>query len=223
LLATGLKTHGLKKSKMKTLRNYKNSVMLQFDHCGNNHTLKVPHHGKWIQIIKFLKKRGFDIKENPTYKEHYNCLSKYHKIGFKKDVALLMEISASSIKVEFGNIQNLWKEMAQSFWSNPTDDRFTKLTYLEGIAVKLEIKKLMDFCGKYELDFIREDDNLSPEEFIIDKLKINPHIHGKVECLNDIKLAITPDKHDWYYNSDDKNKKKIICGDNKIIFIIFVP
>lgn len=202
----------------KTLRNYKNSVILQFDHCGKNHTLKVPHHGKWIQIMNFLKKRGFDIRENPTYKEHYASLSKYHKIGFKKDVALLMEINASSITVEFGNIKNLWKEMAQSFWSNPTDERYTKLTYLEGVAVKLEIKKLMDFCGKFNLDFIKEDDNLSPEEFIIHKLKINPHIHGKVECLNDIKLSITPDTYDWKCNSNDQNKKKIICGETKYFY-----
>lgn len=201
-----------------TLRNYRNKVMLNFEHRGDNFSLKVPHYGKWTSIIRFLKSRGFDVKENQTYKEHYNCLSKYHKIGFKKDVALLMEISSNSISVEFGNIKNLWKGMAQSFWDNPSDDRYTKLNYLESVAVKLEIKKLIDFCKKYEFTIIKEDSDLCPEDYIIHNLKVNTHIHGKVECLNDIKLSITKDNHNYHYNSNDKNKKKIICGEVKYFY-----
>lgn len=203
------------------LRNYRNKVVLYFGHCGNNFSLDVPHYNKWLSIIRFLKKRGFSVKENETYKKHYSCLSKFHKIGFKKDVALLMEISASSITVEFGNIQNLWKDMAQSFWDDPNDERFTELNYLQTIAVKLEIKKLMQFCEKYNLNFVPEDSDLSPEERIINKLKINSHIHGKINCLNDIKDSITTDSYDWKHNSNDKNKKKIICGEVKYFYDYF--
>ena len=192
--------------------------MLNFGHCGNNFTLKVPHHGKWISIIRFLKSRGFDIKENESYKKHYQCISKFHKIGFKKNVALLMEISASSINVEFGNIKNLWTGIAQSFWNNPNDDRYTKLNYLEDVAVRLEIKKLMAFCSKFNLTFVREEYSLNAEEYIINTLKINTHIHGNVNCLNDIKLSITPESHDWKCNSNDKNQIKIVCGQRKYFY-----
>lgn len=201
-----------------TLRSYKNKVVLKFSKRGDDFTLDVPHYNKWVSIIRFLKKRGFDVKENKAYKEHYDVLSKYHKIGLKKDVAVLMEISADSIYIEFGNIQNLWKEMAQSFWSDPKDDRFTKLSYLESVAVNLEIKKLLQYCERYNLTKKIEDDNLSPEEYIIKKLKINKHIHGEVNCLNDIKNSITQDSYNWEHNSDDRDNKKIVCGETKYFY-----
>jgi hypothetical protein len=201
-----------------TIRQYRNTIDLNFTHCGDNFTLDVPHYNKWVSIIRFLKKRGFKIGENKSFKEHFSTLSKFHKIGFKKDVALLMEINARSIKITFGNIQNLWKGIAQSFWDNPNDERYTKLTYLENIAVKLEVKKLMDYCQKFNLTTIIEDKDLSPEEFIIDKLNKNTHIHGKVTCLEDIKNSITTDSYNWTHNSDDKNGKKIICGETKYFY-----
>src|SRR5690606_4735487 len=135
-------------------------------------------------------KRGFTITENPSYKEHYSCLSKCHKIGHKKDVAVLMEIGANRIEIQFGNIQNLWKGIAQSFWDNPSDDRYTKLSYLEDIAVKLEIHRVLEFCKKWSMPLEANDNDLNPEDRIINKLKGNTHIHGKVERLEDIKNDI---------------------------------
>lgn len=203
---------------MDTIRNYRNSVWLRFENRGSSFTLDVPHHKHWVAIMRFLKSRGFSISENDTFKKHYAFLSKYHKIGYKKDVALLMEINPISIEIEFGNIKNLWKGMAQGFWSSKSDDCYTHLSYLENLAVKLEIKKLLDFCKRYNMQFLEEDDRMNPEQFIINKLKINSHIHGKVECLNDIKLAIKEDSYNFTHNSNDKNKKKIICGDKKYFY-----
>jgi hypothetical protein len=200
------------------IRNFQNSVYLRFAESGENFTMNVPHYNKWIAVIRFLKRRGWEISENPTYKEHYAILSQYHKIGYKGDVALLMEIGSNSIKVEFGNIKNLWAEMKQSFWSSSTDERTAKLTYMEAMRVKLEIYKLLQFCKKYNHEMIKEDAELSPEEYIINKLQNNTHIHGKVTSLNDIKLDITPDKYDWKHNSNDKNQKKIICGETKCFY-----
>ena len=192
--------------------------MLQFEHSGKGFDLDVPHYRTWLAIIRFLKRRGFKVGENETYKQHYKVLSKYHKIGFKKEVALLAEIGQSSITVEFGNIQNLWKGMAQAFWDDPNDDRFTKLNYLQGIAVKLEIRKLTDYCKRFGLKFIIEEEDLSPEDYIINNLRVNNHVHGKVECLNDIKLSITPESYNWKHNSNDKDKKKIVCGELKYFY-----
>ena len=98
-----------------TIRNYKNTVSINFAESGDNFTLDVPHYPKWLAIIRFLKKRGFTVKENWLYKEQYKFLSQYHKIGYKNDVALLMEIKRNGITVEFGNIKNLW-ERPQTIW-----------------------------------------------------------------------------------------------------------
>jgi hypothetical protein len=201
-----------------SIRNYRNTIDLYFGHCGKNFTLDVPHYNKWTSIIRFLKKRGFIVKENQSYKEHYNCLSKYHKIGFKKDVALLMEITPSSIKVEFGHILNLWTGIAQAFWDNQNDDRYKKLNYLQSSAVKLELKKFLEFCQKFGLTLGKEDNELAPEEYIIKKEKDNPHVHGEINCLNDIKESLTNNNYNCGSNSDDKNKKKIICGETKYFY-----
>lgn len=201
-----------------TIRNYRNSITLRFKERGKDFSLDVPHKNNWISIIKFLKRRGFSVKENAYYKENYGRLTKFHKIGYKNNLVLLMKIGADFIDVEFGNIKNLWINMPQSFWNDPSDKRYTNLTYLEETAVKLEIKKLMDFCSKYNHKFIPKDSSFTPEEYIINKLKINSHIHGKVECLEDIKNSIKEDSYDYKRNSNDANGKKIICGDTKYFY-----
>lgn len=200
------------------IRNFRNSVQINFAIHGDSFSLKVPHYQKWLGIIKLLSNRGFIIGENPSYKEHYKCLSKYHKIGHKKDIACLMEIRGAAIEVQFGNIKNLWTGIAQNFWDNPTDDRYAKLTYLENVAVKFEIFKLIQHCKKWGFSVLVEDRDREPEDFIIHKLKVNTHIHGIVNNLNDIKLSIKEYSYDYLQNSNDKNKKKIICGEVKYFY-----
>ena len=201
-----------------SIRKFRNTVQLNFVARGDNFTLKVPHYNKWRAIIRFLIKRGWTIDENPDYVKHYSCLSKYNKLGFKNNMACLLEIGPAFISIQFGNIKNLWTVIRQSFWDDPSDDRFTQLTYLESCAVKLEIWKLIKFCEKWNFEFTKEKDQLSPEEYIIDNLRINDHIHGKVTCLNDIKIDIKDDSYDATHNSTDKNGKRIICGETKYYY-----
>ena len=130
----------------------------------------------------------------------------------------MLEIGNHSIKVEFGHIKNLWKDMPQNFWDNPNDTRHTKLNYLENLSIKLEINSLIKFCKKYNHKFLPDVNNLKPVDFIINKLSQNTHIHGKVTCLDDIKKSITKDSYDYLKNSNDKNGKKIICGDRKCFY-----
>lgn len=204
-----------------TIRNYRNTIQLTFkrkDGVMFNTVRKLPNYGNWVTVIRFLKSRGWTIKENPHYKEQYACLSPFHKIGFKGNLALLMEISGTSMSINFGHVKNLWQP-PQFFWDNPSDDRYLKLTYLENASVKLEVKRLMEFgASKFRLKDTSENPNPSPEEYIINKCNNNTHIHGKVTCLNDIKLAITESSYDYTVNSNDKNGKKIICGETKYFY-----
>lgn len=202
---------------MDTIRNYRNKILLDFEKRGDSFSLDVPHIGKWNAIIRYLIRRGFKVSANPFYVEQFNVLSKYHKIGYKKQVACLLEIKAARIEVQFGHIKNLWK-CGQSFWDNPSDSRYTELSYLESAAVKLEIKKLMAFCSKWELKFIKENYDMLPAEYIINDLNRNKHIHGEVNCLDDIRMSIKEDSYDYLCNSDDRDKTKIICGQRKYFY-----
>jgi hypothetical protein len=200
------------------IRTFKGYVIVDFVKRGEHYTLNVPHYRKWRKLISFLENRGFSITENPHFKKQYAILSKYHKIGYKKDVACLLEIGAARITIRFGHIKNLWKVRTTSFWDWPSDDRYTHLTYIESLAVKLEIEKTINFFKKYKMPLTIQDEKLSPEEEIIKGNRNNTHIHGVVNCLNDIKMSIKEDSYNYLHNSNDKNKKKLISGDKKYFY-----
>jgi len=201
-----------------SIRTYKNSIVIYFNEDGENFTLDVPHYKEWINLISFLKRRGFKVGENKSYKEHYSCLSMYHKLGAKKDVRVLMEITRCSIKLEFGNVKNLWDWIAQSFWSNKTDSRYTATTYLEDKAVELEIKKVIDRFKNKGFIYEPNDNDRTDVENIIHSLNRNTHIHGQITCLEDIAKSITENSYNYTQNSWDKNHKRIICGDKKCFY-----
>lgn len=195
-----------------------NSITLRFAKSGENFSLDVPHISRWHSVINFLKKRGFKITANPYFLERRRkTLSKFHKFGQKGDVIVLLEIGCFFIRIKFGHRKNLWETMTTEFWDNPSDSRYTPEAYLESLAVKLESFKLMNFLSEwnFKTEIHKE---LSPEAFIIDKLKSNTHLHGVVHCLEDIKNSITEDSYDYKQNSNDLNGKKIICGQTKYFY-----
>ena len=205
---------------MGTIRNYHDEIWLQFDQRGENFTLDVPHYTIWLQILAFLRKRGFKVGENPVYRKHYACLSKFHKYASKGDVVCLLEIHAAKIDLHFGHVKNSWgiTGASSSFWAR-WHSNFKKLTYMEDLAVKLEIKRMMDFCGRYLLAPVKEEYNMLPEEFIINKLRINKHIHGDVTCLDDIRKDIMDRKsYDRDHNSTDRDGKFILSGTRKYFY-----
>lgn len=201
-----------------SIRTYKNSVFINFSERGESFTLNVPHYNEWLGLIQFLRKRGFKIGENKTYKEQYSILSKYHKIGAKKDVRLLMEIKPNGIDIEFGNVKNLWTSAVQSFWSDKTDDRYTYTTYLEDKAVELEMKKVIDRYKNKGFTYTPNDTDRTDIENIIYSNNQNKHIHGKIVSLEDIGKSISETSYNYNNNSWDKNKKRIICGDKKCFY-----
>lgn len=201
-----------------TLRQYKNNLWLDFEERGENFTLNVPHKPIWDSIIRFLRKRGWKIGENQSYKKNYTCLSKYHKKGSKGDVALLMEITHNSIKLEFGNNKNLWTGVAQGFWDKgDAFDRYNNLTYLEETAVKLEILKTRNFCLKW-CKLEKTDEQRESVEYILHKESVNTHIHGGAKSLEEIALYMEKEYNKEYqskYHLTDQNKKLIYCGETK--------
>lgn len=202
-----------------SLRQYRGTLYLHFEKRGENFTLNVPHKPVWDSVIRFLKKRGWTIGINQSYKEHFKVLSKYHKIGFKGEVALLMEINHDSINIQFGNKKNLWTGIAQSFWEKDQsyDKRYTPLTYLEEKAVEIEIFKAKNFCSKW-CKPEKTDDERSAVEYILHKESVNKHIHGGAKSLEEIAQYMEKKYQDDYqskYNLVDKNKKLIYCGEIK--------
>jgi len=196
---------------------YRNHVNYQHDIMGDSFSLKQPHINIWNQLIAFLRKRGYQVGVNEHYKEHYKCLSKYHKIAKRKDIIILLEISARGIEVNIGHTKNFWHDMGQSFWDK-WHDKYTKLEYLEDKAVELEIKRVTEFFLKHTENIkSNDDDSKNALEFIFDKEKNNTHIHGGAQSIEEIRIYMET-KDMPLYNQLDKNKKKIITGERKYFY-----
>jgi hypothetical protein len=202
------------------IRKHRNKLFITLGE-GEDPWQKETHHKKERDsVVRFLKKRGFDVRVNKYYLDNYGAsFSKNYRIGFKKDVACLLESTQRGLTIEFGNIQNLWKDIVQSFWSIKSDSRYTHLTYLEEIAVNLEIYKLQQFCfRKWDLTEVKDVPFSEPTAYILNKERSNTHIHGGAKTLEEIKDSITEDSYNWKRNSNDANEKKIICGQKKYFY-----
>ena len=201
---------------MNTIRTYKNNIFIEFSESGENFTLNVPHYKEWISLIFFLRKRGFKIGENKLFKKYYKSISKYHKIGFKNDVVVLLEITSNSIKLEFGNQKNLWGD-GQGFVVD-FNENYINLTYVEKKKIELEFKKVLNYYINKNIVYLPNDNDRTDIENIIHSDNNNLHIHGKISILEDIGKYIKEDSYDYKFNSFDKNKKRIICGDIKYFY-----
>lgn len=198
---------------------YKDSIYIRFEERGENFTpIKTyPHYKQWIKVLNYLKRRGFTIK-TPKYYIENNYAKAKHKVAYRNNVVITLELMTWQIAIEYGDIKNLWKDWEFNFWKL-TDDRSIQLTYLESKKIDLEIKKLLDIFPK-DIIIDNDESKLSSEELIIKDLKLNNHIHGEVTSLEDIKKSIESGvgKHNQGRNSLDKDEKTIICGDFKYFY-----
>lgn len=201
-----------------TLRAYKQTVTLRFAERGDRFTLDVPHRNKWRSVIRFLKRRGFKVAQHPYFVENAYCLSKYHRLGVKGDVRVMLEIAASSITVNFCHVKNMWDD-AHSYW-DIDDDRSADLTYMELKSVEIEQCRLYDFVQKYGHEELVDVKSNDPVSFIRDKDNRNKHIHGgaKGSGLDYIADSITEDSYNFKQNSKDANGNHITSGELKYYY-----
>lgn len=196
---------------------YENSIYIRFEKGAevyrnlSNH----PEYNRWRNLLKFLKRRGFQIETPIYYKEQSWGISN-HKTGIKQDNATFcLEFMENQIKIEFGHFKNLWKDWGCNFWTL-TDNRSTQLTYLEQKKVDNEVQKLLKYLGEYNNHFKK----LSPEEKIIKDKKESCHSYKK-EKLDELGLGgveYQMSEYDKTQNSQDKNKKQILCGEEKYYY-----
>lgn len=206
---------------IKTIDVYKESLYIRFDQGADTwkNISKHPNYKYWTKVLNYLRKRGFEIKI-PQYFIETKWGYSTHKVAIKGDVVFCPEFMHSQIEIKFGNVQNLWKDHEHNFWSL-TDNRATQLNYLQGKKVELEVKKLL---GIFPQEIIkRHDVKQTFEEMVIESLNKNTHIHGKVTCLNDIKISIEngAGKHNQGRNSRDRDGKQIICGELKYYYCYY--
>lgn len=200
---------------MRKITRYNNKLFINFDEKGENFTLDVPHKKDWDSLLYFLRRRGFKISAIPHYVEHYNILSKYHKQATKENLLILLEIDRQSIKVEIGDIRNTFNSKDQ--FKSTYHDGFIHLNYIDSLRIKNELLQIKKHFTDKGFEYDPCDSELDKVELIIQKEKINSHVHGKgIENIEDISVIVNqyPDNH----NNLDANKKRIISGEMKYFY-----
>jgi hypothetical protein len=201
-----------------TIDKYKDSIFLRFDQGGDTWGAisKLPHYKDWTKILNHLKKRGFEVKTPKTYSEQ-NWGIHTHKVAYKENVVFCLEMMGSQIKVEFGDVKNLWQDWEYNFWSL-TDRRSKPLSYLESKKIELEVRKLLNIFPK---DLVKNHvEKLTPTQKILKDKYESCHSHKK-EKLDELGLdgiVFQMNEYDHSQNSKDKNGKKINCGELKYFY-----
>ena len=191
---------------------YKDSIYIRFEERAKDFTpIKTyPHYKQWIKVLNYLKRRGFTIK-TPKYYIKNNHGKAKHKVAYRNNVVITLELMTWQIAIEYGDIKNLWKDWEFNFW-NLTDGRSTQLTYLESKKIELEVNKILNFLGDYENHDIKRT---AQEEIIFKKLE-NKHTHPGVDSIE--KLCEYVNNKEDNNNYFDADKKRIICGNIKYFY-----
>lgn len=190
-------------------------LFVRYPERGKDFTLDVPHYNDWKSLLNYFKKRGFKVSEIPHYIENYNCLSKYHRQAVKGNIIILLEIDATGFKIEVGDIRNMFD--SKDHFKGDYNHGYFKPDYLGSLKIKNEIFRLKNSFISRGFEYLPCDDELTEEQHIIEKEKINPHIHGKnINSLSDISAIVNeyPDGH----NNMDANKKRIVSGELKYFY-----
>ncbi len=203
---------------MKVIDKYNDKLYIRFNKGGDTWggITKLPHYKTWTKLLAHLKKRGFEIKTPKHYLEEKYAVH-LHKVAYKDNVVICLECMGSQIKVEYGDIKNLWKDWEYNFWSL-TDNRSTQLTYLEGKKIQLEVNKLLDVFPQELIN--KHDNTLSAKEKILKNKKESSHNRdaAKLDELGLDGIVYQMGEYDHNQNSSDRDKKQLVCGELKYFY-----
>ncbi len=197
---------------------YKDNIYIRFDKGGDTYEgiTKLPHYKDWTKILTYLKKKGFEIK-TCKYHRDQNWAQALNKVAIKGNVAFVLKCMGSQIKIEYGDIKNLW-ENENNFWSL-TDSRSKQLTYLEGKKVELGVNKLLNIFSK-QLIINHDTSKLTNAEKILKNKKESSHNNdpSKLDELGLEGIVYQMNSYDFGRNSKDRDDKQLTCGELKYFY-----
>lgn len=203
---------------LQTIDKYVDRFYIRFDKGGNTYggITKLPHYKTWIKALTHLKKRGFEIKTCKYHLEQ-NWAKDLNKVAVKGNVSFVLECMSSQIKVEYGDIKNLW-ENENNFWGL-SDRRSQQLTYLEGKKIEVEVNKLLSI---FPQDIVINHDNskLTDTEKILKNKKESSHNKdaSKLDELGLDGVVYQMSDYDFGRNSKDRDEKQLTCGELKYFY-----
>lgn len=171
---------------------------------------KNKHYNLWKTTLKYFSSRGFIVGKDPDIEKNYTCLSKDHAYGIKNGLEFVSRRYPTGFIFEF--FQNETKP-ENSNGGRFDFDKYNKMPYRLKLTLKNECNRLANYCEELGIIINFNSEPKFAIEKIIKDNNTNPHIHGKIKDVSELKYKIGV--HNSQYNSSDKNKKQIICGETK--------
>lgn len=167
----------------------------------------------WIACINRLRRLGLSLNQDPYYTGHFKVLSRYHKYGNWKGLECKTEIYPTGIKFDFyQNVNTGDRKEGDGYYCF---DKYNLMPYM--------IKKRFEYVCSFIIDIFKEllpdaviDNRDNPPlaaEAILKHCQNNHWKNGNPTTLDDI--ASTVREYDIKYNSTDRDKKQILCGQLK--------
>lgn len=169
-----------------------------------------PHNPVFNKCINFLRKRGWEVTRDPRIEKDYKILGKYHRYGKKGDLECDFEIYPMGMSFDF--YQNI--NVINQYGGRSDIDRWDLMPYLIRLSFINETNRLMTFFSEEVGCTLTEQDKRSTSEAeIIHHFQTKSFTRNKIVSLDEIQSMMS--SYDLSCNNNDRDKKKILCGDIK--------
>lgn len=172
------------------------------------------HHRLYCTALRAMRQRGAEVGKDPNIEKHYRILSSRHGYGNWNGLEFKSEICYRSFVFEF--FQNVTKSENRNggyFDFN----KYKKFPYLIRIRLKVAINFLIaalkPLCDA-TVTFM--DCPEKAEECILKDYRESCHERKNISSLADAQSTLCDS--DLSYNSNDRDDKKIKCGDLKYFY-----
>lgn len=201
----------IKKNKLKILRN---QLSLHF----NQRTVvedrfKVSafkHYTIWRSLILFLRGRGFIVSHDKEILKNYPILNNTRRYAIKGFLECKLKISPIGFELSFFQNINIENKNGGEY----DFDKYSKMPYLIRLSFLNEINHLVEyFEDKWHCEIEFCDDSTNAVDRIIHHFQTSSFDRKNIKALDQIAPAMST--YDLASNNNDRDKKKITCGEVK--------
>lgn len=172
------------------------------------------HFNLWCAGKKALRNKGAKIRVDTEIKKRAKCISQYHGYGYWGGLEFVTDIYNTGLKFEF--FQNV--TVPENKNGGRYDfDKYSKFPYLIRLRLKIAIKTLIEEVSQHcDATITCTDAPISAEQRILKKFKEFSFSRNRINTIDEIESFMS--HYDFSKNSNDRDKKKIKCGELKYFY-----
>lgn len=172
------------------------------------------HHHLYCVALHTMRQKGAEVGKDPRIEKDAPILSRFHGYGNWHGLEFKSEIHMNNFTLEF--FQNITP--SENHNGGYYDfDKYKKFPYLIRIRLKVAINTLIAALKPLcDATVTFTDFSEKAEEFILNDYQKSCHQRKNISSLADAQSTLSD--YDLSQNNNDRDKKKIKCGDLKYFY-----